>query len=158
MSRDKKGSLEQRWCQTQRPNPLQSDLQATRLTKSSRLSTSVSSCRSLLNISAASAPEIAMNCRVTAAALVICLAFTSVAAEGQTLRCRCIERRANFIPPKHIHDLERIPAGAHCERTEVIITMKGGRHEDRKICVDPDAKWVKALMEFMTKKLNNKRR
>ncbi|KAJ8390314.1 hypothetical protein AAFF_G00108830 [Aldrovandia affinis] len=79
-------------------------------------------------------------------------AVLSITTEGQELRCRCIERRANFIPPKHIHDLERIPAGAHCERTEVIITMKGGRHKNMEVCVDPDAKWVKALMEFLAKK------
>ncbi|KAJ8390311.1 hypothetical protein AAFF_G00108800 [Aldrovandia affinis] len=98
-----------------------------------------------------------MNCRVAAVALIVSLAVLSITTEGQELRCRCIERRANFIPPKHIHDLERIPAGAHCERTEVIITMKGGRHKNMEVCVDPDAKWVKALMEFLAKKVGQQK-
>ncbi|KAJ8382222.1 hypothetical protein SKAU_G00030000 [Synaphobranchus kaupii] len=86
-----------------------------------------------------------MDNRVTASVL-ICLAFVSITTQGFELRCKCIERISQFIPRRHIHQLEIIPAGAHCERQEVIITMTGGKYKNRMVCVDPKAKWVKALM------------
>ncbi|XP_055496390.1 interleukin-8-like [Leucoraja erinacea] len=57
-------------------------------------------------------------------------------------RCHCIRTRSVFIHPKFIRSLKYIPGGAHCENTEIIITL---RHK-RKVCVNPDAKWVQAFI------------
>ncbi|KAJ8268860.1 hypothetical protein COCON_G00114670 [Conger conger] len=92
-----------------------------------------------------------MDCRVIASVL-ICLAFMSIATEGLELRCRCIERHSAFIHPRRILNLEIIPAGAHCERVEVIIMVKGGKQENQKVCVDHQAKWVQKLINLTIKK------
>ncbi|KAI1888278.1 hypothetical protein AGOR_G00183380 [Albula goreensis] len=97
-----------------------------------------------------------MDSRLTASALIICLAFTIITAQEQ-LRCRCVEKQSEFIPPKRIQALELIPAGAHCEEPEVIITLKGGKHANMKRCVDPEAKWVINMITYISNKLDKRR-
>ncbi|XP_064199792.1 interleukin-8-like [Anguilla rostrata] len=109
----------------------------------------------VLRCSGEANPDTTMDCRVIASVL-ICLAFVSITTTGLELRCSCIKRRSEFIPRKHIHQLEIIPAGAHCERPEVIITMKGGKLNN-KICVDPEARWVKTLIHSSTRKMGQKK-
>ncbi|KAG9345516.1 hypothetical protein JZ751_008660 [Albula glossodonta] len=96
-----------------------------------------------------------MNCRVTVAVAIICLASLSFITEGIELRCTCISTHGKFIPLRHIHNLELIPAGAHCGKPEVIFTVKGGK-TTKKVCVNPEAKWVKNMINLMAKKLKNK--
>ncbi|XP_032879602.1 interleukin-8-like [Amblyraja radiata] len=64
--------------------------------------------------------------------------FPSLGFQG---RCHCTRTRSVFIHPMFIRSLKYIPGGAHCE-TEIIITLRN----KRKVCVNPDAKWVQALI------------
>ncbi|XP_051893257.1 interleukin-8-like isoform X2 [Pristis pectinata] len=61
---------------------------------------------------------------------------------GAQGRCQCIQTSSDVICPKFIQSLKYIPRGSHCENTEIIVTLKN----KKKVCVDPDAKWVEVLI------------
>ncbi|XP_043304471.1 C-X-C motif chemokine 15-like isoform X2 [Cervus elaphus] len=63
--------------------------------------------------------------------------------ESQELRCQCIQTQSDFIPPKFIAKFQIIPEGAHCNRKEIIVTLKDGK----LICLDPEAEWVMNIIK-----------
>ncbi|XP_078261980.1 alveolar macrophage chemotactic factor-like [Rhinoraja longicauda] len=63
-------------------------------------------------------------------------------------RCRCINHTTQFIHPRQMNDLDLIPNGPHCSRVEIIVTLKTGR----KVCLNPEAPWVKLLIRRILKK------
>ncbi|XP_069782879.1 interleukin-8-like [Narcine bancroftii] len=87
-----------------------------------------------------------MNCASTMTILILLLqAFAArgipiIAFEG---RCRCIQFTSEFINLKSMWGVRYIPRGFNCERPEIIVRLKNGK----KICVDPNAKWVKILFK-----------
>ncbi|XP_077380176.1 interleukin-8-like isoform X2 [Festucalex cinctus] len=98
-----------------------------------------------------------MMSKVILSALVVLLASVAF-SEGMALRslgvelhCRCIETESRPIG-RLIEKVELIRANSHCERTEIIATMK---KTGKEVCLDPEAHWVKRVIERI---LNNKRR
>ncbi|XP_008495659.2 alveolar macrophage chemotactic factor [Calypte anna] len=59
------------------------------------------------------------------------------------LSCRCVKTTSDYISPKKYESLEIRPVGSSCRRTEIIIKLK----PSGKVCVDPDAPWVKKLLK-----------
>ncbi|NXA40192.1 IL8 protein, partial [Eudromia elegans] len=58
------------------------------------------------------------------------------------LSCRCIKTTSEYISPKRYESLEIRPVGSTCRRTEIIIKLKSS-----KVCVNPEALWVKKLLK-----------
>ncbi|XP_055496407.1 interleukin-8-like [Leucoraja erinacea] len=58
-------------------------------------------------------------------------------------RCQCIQSTWKFIRPKFMKSIKYIPRGLNCESLEIIVKMKSGK----KICVNPRAKWLKAIFK-----------
>uniref|UniRef100_A0A672V194 C-X-C motif chemokine n=1 Tax=Strigops habroptila TaxID=2489341 RepID=A0A672V194_STRHB len=58
------------------------------------------------------------------------------------LRCHCIQTATGLILPKHLANVEIIPKGPHCNAVEIIGTLKNSK----QICLDPQAKWVKMII------------
>ncbi|XP_055654096.1 uncharacterized protein LOC129783983 [Falco peregrinus] len=58
------------------------------------------------------------------------------------LRCHCIQTVTGLMLPKHLANVEIIPKGPHCATVEIIATLKNSQ----QICLDPQAKWVKMLI------------
>ncbi|XP_055521912.1 interleukin-8-like [Leucoraja erinacea] len=80
---------------------------------------------------------------VTILILLLCaVTAQGIPSLGLQGRCNCIRTTSAFIHPMLIRSLKYIPGGSHCENTEIIITL---RHK-RKVCVNPDAKWVQAFI------------
>ncbi|XP_043917884.1 permeability factor 2-like [Protopterus annectens] len=75
--------------------------------------------------------------------LVTHAAFSSGAALGVDLRCKCINTVSEFIPHKRMANIEIIPKGPHCSAVEVIATLKSGQ----LTCLNPEAKWVKVIID-----------
>uniref|UniRef100_A0A8C5FQQ0 Chemokine interleukin-8-like domain-containing protein n=1 Tax=Gadus morhua TaxID=8049 RepID=A0A8C5FQQ0_GADMO len=63
---------------------------------------------------------------------------------GMELRCRCIETESRQIR-RHVKEVEIIPANSHCEESEIIATLK---ITGLKVCLDPEAPWVKKAIEW----------
>ncbi|XP_009564468.2 interleukin-8 [Cuculus canorus] len=59
------------------------------------------------------------------------------------LNCRCVKTTSDYISPKRYESLEIRPVGSTCRRTEIIIKLK----TSGKVCVNPDAPWVKKLLK-----------
>ncbi|XP_069710935.1 C-X-C motif chemokine 2-like [Phaenicophaeus curvirostris] len=59
------------------------------------------------------------------------------------LNCRCVKTTSDYISPKRYESLEIRPVGSTCRRTEIIIKIK----TSGKVCVNPDAPWVKKLLK-----------
>ncbi|KAJ8262627.1 hypothetical protein GJAV_G00168520 [Gymnothorax javanicus] len=78
----------------------------------------------------------------------IYLTFVAIPLEGRALRCSCVKKdiQRSFIPSRYIDDVKLIPAGAHCERPEVIISVK-----EMRVCADPSARWVQRLIKSKQK-------
>lgn len=74
---------------------------------------------------------------------VLVLGIFADPCKAQELRCRCIQTHSDFISPQFIETLQLIPEGVQCSRKEIIVTLKDGQ----LVCLDPEAKWVKALLE-----------
>ncbi|XP_041838993.1 interleukin-8 [Melanotaenia boesemani] len=98
-----------------------------------------------------------MSRKVIVTFAVVFLAFLAI-SEGMSLRslgveqhCRCIQTESRPIG-RHIEKVELIPANSHCEETEIIATLK---KKDEKVCLDPNAPWVKRVIE---KILSNKKK
>ncbi|XP_042327036.1 interleukin-8-like [Sceloporus undulatus] len=68
------------------------------------------------------------------------------------LRCRCIEKISEVIPPKRIANIELTPEGPHCSVSEVIATLKSGK----EVCLDPSARWVKLIISRILKQVPSK--
>ncbi|XP_072351839.1 uncharacterized protein [Scyliorhinus torazame] len=60
-------------------------------------------------------------------------------------RCQCDDHTSHPINPHRMKDIEIFPIGSRCSRVEVIITLKDGR----KVCVDPEARWVKKFFKTL---------
>ncbi|XP_009694620.1 PREDICTED: uncharacterized protein LOC104158616, partial [Cariama cristata] len=65
------------------------------------------------------------------------------------LRCHCIQTVTGLMLPKHLANVEIIPKGPHCNAVEIIATLKNGQ----QICLDPQAKWVKMLINRILHRL-----
>ncbi|MBN3315640.1 IL8 protein, partial [Atractosteus spatula] len=80
----------------------------------------------------------------------ICAAVTEgvLVRAGEAFRCQCLKTVSQFINPKRLVDIDIINSGVHCKRVEVIVTLKSGH----KVCVDPEAKWVKMIIERLLNK------
>ncbi|XP_048458817.1 interleukin-8-like [Rhincodon typus] len=80
---------------------------------------------------------------ITVILLLCATAAQGIPVPGNQGRCRCPATSSDFIDPRTIKNLQYIPKGSNCETQEIIITKKSGR----KICVSPDAKWVKIIIK-----------
>ncbi|XP_023593543.1 C-X-C motif chemokine 6 isoform X1 [Trichechus manatus latirostris] len=58
------------------------------------------------------------------------------------LRCMCVKTTSG-VHPSYINTLKVIRAGAHCNKVEVIATLKDGK----KICLDPEAPIIKKIVQ-----------
>ncbi|XP_017269651.1 interleukin-8-like [Kryptolebias marmoratus] len=89
---------------------------------------------------------------VTIVALLVFLVIheaNSVGDQGLNLRCRCINKERKPIG-RHISVLEVNPANSHCMEIEIIATLK---KDGRRVCLDPDAPWVKKIKKVLWEKL-----
>uniref|UniRef100_A0A8B9MFS0 C-X-C motif chemokine ligand 13 n=1 Tax=Accipiter nisus TaxID=211598 RepID=A0A8B9MFS0_9AVES len=59
------------------------------------------------------------------------------------LSCRCAKTTRGFISPRKYSSVEVWPVGSSCRRLEVVIRLKSLE----RVCVDPDAPWVKKLLK-----------
>ncbi|XP_025898548.1 interleukin-8-like [Nothoprocta perdicaria] len=59
------------------------------------------------------------------------------------LSCRCVKTTSEYISPKRYESLEIRPVGSTCRRTEIIIKLR----TSSKVCVNPEALWVKKLLK-----------
>ncbi|XP_020027795.1 platelet basic protein [Castor canadensis] len=57
------------------------------------------------------------------------------------LRCACVNT-VSGIHPTIVQTLKMIKPGAHCEKVQVIATLKNGK----EICLDPEAPAVKKMI------------
>lgn len=62
---------------------------------------------------------------------------------GVNLRCRCITKEKKPIG-RHIAVLEVHSATSHCPEIQIIATLK---RDEKKVCLDPDAPWVKRVLK-----------
>uniref|UniRef100_A0A8C3NMR2 Chemokine interleukin-8-like domain-containing protein n=1 Tax=Cyanoderma ruficeps TaxID=181631 RepID=A0A8C3NMR2_9PASS len=62
---------------------------------------------------------------------------------NSNLSCRCLKSTRAFIPPEKYSSVEVWPVGSSCRRPEVVIKLKSLK----RVCVDPDAAWVKQLLQ-----------
>uniref|UniRef100_A0A669DEK6 Chemokine interleukin-8-like domain-containing protein n=1 Tax=Oreochromis niloticus TaxID=8128 RepID=A0A669DEK6_ORENI len=60
-------------------------------------------------------------------------------ASGISPRCQCLFKEKRPIG-RFISTVEIYPANSYCKSTEIIATLK---KEGQKICLDPNAPWVK---------------
>ncbi|XP_076193808.1 alveolar macrophage chemotactic factor-like [Aptenodytes patagonicus] len=70
------------------------------------------------------------------------------------LRCHCIQTVTGLMLPKHLANVEIIPKGPHCNAVEIIATLKNSQ----QICLDPQAKWVKMIINRILHSSSKKRR
>ncbi|XP_060688257.1 interleukin-8-like [Hemiscyllium ocellatum] len=80
---------------------------------------------------------------LTAILLLCAIAAQGIPIPGNQGRCLCPKTSSDFIHPSAIKNLQYIPKGPHCETQEIIITKKN----EQKVCVNPDAKWVKVIIK-----------
>ncbi|XP_064919012.1 interleukin-8 isoform X1 [Columba livia] len=59
------------------------------------------------------------------------------------LSCRCVKTTSDYISPKRYESIEIRPVGSTCRRPEIIIKLR----PSGKVCVNPDAPWVKKLLK-----------
>ncbi|KAG7270440.1 hypothetical protein CRUP_022384, partial [Coryphaenoides rupestris] len=82
--------------------------------------------------------------KITISSLLVLLALLTI-TEGIEPHCRCIKTESRPIG-HHIKKVEIIAAHSHCEDTEIIATLK---RTGQEICLDPEATWVKTVIERM---------
>ncbi|XP_010189812.1 PREDICTED: C-X-C motif chemokine 13-like [Mesitornis unicolor] len=68
---------------------------------------------------------------------------TAILEANGNLSCRCAKTTRAFIPPRKYGSVEVRPRGSSCRRLEVVIKLKSLE----RVCVDPDAPWVKKLLQ-----------
>ncbi|XP_067826958.1 interleukin-8-like [Heptranchias perlo] len=84
-----------------------------------------------------------------------CLVFLIVlsaglsGAVGRELRCRCIRTFSKFVPLRQLTEVEVIPIGMQCKNMQVIATLISGM----QICLNPEARWVKAVVNRMMERV-----
>ncbi|KAM4809521.1 alveolar macrophage chemotactic factor-like isoform 1-T2 [Rhinophrynus dorsalis] len=61
------------------------------------------------------------------------------------LRCQCVSTTSKPFAPRLIANVELIPSGPHCPKLEVIVSLHNGVQR----CLDPEAKWVKQIMNIL---------
>ncbi|XP_029876699.1 C-X-C motif chemokine 6-like [Aquila chrysaetos chrysaetos] len=69
--------------------------------------------------------------------------FLSILEVNGNLNCRCVKTTSDYISPKRYESIEIRPVGSTCRRMEIIIKLK----TPGKVCVNPDAPWVKKLLK-----------
>ncbi|XP_017307333.1 alveolar macrophage chemotactic factor [Ictalurus punctatus] len=64
--------------------------------------------------------------------------------EGFTMdhQCHCLSTTNDYINSRWFQRIEILPAGSHCRKIEIIITLK----DKKTVCVDPEANWVQKLI------------
>ncbi|XP_055496319.1 interleukin-8 [Leucoraja erinacea] len=83
------------------------------------------------------------------AAVVICLAAHGLClANPKITRCRCVKVSSHFIHPRKFQHIDIFPQNSYCRKVEIIITLK----DDAKICVNPQAAWVKKVINILTER------
>uniref|UniRef100_A0A672V4Y4 C-X-C motif chemokine ligand 13 n=2 Tax=Strigops habroptila TaxID=2489341 RepID=A0A672V4Y4_STRHB len=70
-------------------------------------------------------------------------AHAAILEVNGNLNCRCVKATSDYISPKRYESIEIRPVGSTCRRTEIIIKLK----TSGKVCVNPDAPWVKKLLK-----------
>ncbi|XP_029867464.1 C-X-C motif chemokine 5-like [Aquila chrysaetos chrysaetos] len=70
------------------------------------------------------------------------------------LRCHCIQTVTGLMLPKRLANVEIIPKGPHCNAVEIIATLKNSQ----QICLDPQAKWVKMIINRILHSASKERR
>nr|BAB79448.1 interleukin-8 [Triakis scyllium] len=94
-----------------------------------------------------------MNSKVILAVLalfILYLASTQAASlrhAGVSLRCQCIKTNSKFIHPRRMENIEIFPSGPHCSNVEIIATLKNGT----PVCLNPEAAWVKKIIDMIIK-------
>ncbi|XP_051519012.1 interleukin-8-like [Myxocyprinus asiaticus] len=85
------------------------------------------------------------------AAVTVCCFSTllAISMEGFTPnnKCHCLITTDHFIPPQFFKRIEILPPGAHCRKTEILITKK----DNKTVCVDPKAKWINNVVSKVMK-------
>ncbi|XP_030622215.1 interleukin-8 [Chanos chanos] len=66
-------------------------------------------------------------------------------------KCRCVRTTSSFIHPRQYKKIEILPVGANCRRTEILILKKN----NNTVCVNPDAKWVKKVINRFVNRSEN---
>ncbi|XP_038569457.1 interleukin-8-like [Micropterus salmoides] len=87
---------------------------------------------------------------ITIVALLVILSIqegTCLGDQGVNLRCRCIAKEKRPIG-RYIGQVEVHPASSHCNDIEIIATLK---NNGEKICLDPNAPWVKKVLKKKVK-------
>ncbi|XP_041076191.1 interleukin-8-like [Polyodon spathula] len=65
-------------------------------------------------------------------------------------KCKCITQTSAKINPKTFHHIEMIPKGAHCDKVEIIITLKN----QHVVCVNPEAIWIQHVVKVLLQRRN----
>ncbi|KAF4113095.1 growth-regulated alpha protein [Onychostoma macrolepis] len=78
---------------------------------------------------------------VLLAATAVCC-FTTLCAlpmEGFGFnKCQCVATTSSSISSRLFQRIEIVPPGAHCRKTEILITKKN----NETVCIDPEARWI----------------
>ncbi|XP_028988280.1 C-X-C motif chemokine 2 [Betta splendens] len=82
---------------------------------------------------------------IAVAVLLASLATNEGMSLGVELHCRCIKTESRRI--RFIEKVELIPPNPHCDKLEVIATL---RKSGRQVCLDPEALWVKEIIDKIT--------
>uniref|UniRef100_A0A672KAR1 Chemokine interleukin-8-like domain-containing protein n=1 Tax=Sinocyclocheilus grahami TaxID=75366 RepID=A0A672KAR1_SINGR len=53
-------------------------------------------------------------------------------------KCQCVTTTSSIIPSRVFQRIEIVPPGAHCRKTEILITKK----DKKRVCIDPEARWI----------------
>ncbi|XP_051955251.1 C-X-C motif chemokine 3-like [Xyrauchen texanus] len=82
------------------------------------------------------------------AAVAVCCFSTllAVSMEGFN-KCHCLITTDHIIPSRFFKRIEILPPGAHCRKTEILITKK----DNKTVCVDPKAKWFNNIVSKVMK-------
>ncbi|XP_069868411.1 alveolar macrophage chemotactic factor-like [Dipodomys merriami] len=84
--------------------------------------------------------------------LVEAVPVSASAVVVRELRCTCLNTSLK-VHPKTITRLQVTPAGPQCSKVEVIASLKNGN----TVCLDPEAPWIKKVLEKMLDSGNKKR-
>ncbi|XP_018970307.1 C-X-C motif chemokine 13-like [Cyprinus carpio] len=56
--------------------------------------------------------------------------------------CQCVTTSSSIIPTRLFQRIEILPPGAHCRKTEILITKK----DNKTVCINPEAQWIKKIL------------
>uniref|UniRef100_A0A3B3C3Y0 C-X-C motif chemokine n=1 Tax=Oryzias melastigma TaxID=30732 RepID=A0A3B3C3Y0_ORYME len=74
--------------------------------------------------------------------------ITNLTVQGMNLRCLCITKERALIG-RLIGAVEVNLASSYCTEVEIIATLV---KSEKKICLDPEASWVKKVLNAMKKR------